>query len=590
MECNFNLNRRLCAIAFADVAGFSRLVSLHEAETLQQWREIKSEVIVPLTTRQRGRIVEVMGDGVLVEFASAVNAVQWAIDVQKAVRDQPHPDALPGLTLRIGINVEDVIDDGGLLQGEGVNIAARIHQAAAPGQIVVTAHVRDYVLNRLAVVLRDLGTPVLKNILRQVRVYSVEWMGQLAPGTTMAQPYLQWSTRPTVAVLPFRTVGGAEVDQYFGEGITEDIITGLSQSRALYVIARNSTLHYRERNTDLRQIAAELDVRYVLDGSVRRRGDQLRINAELTDVTLSRAVWSERYDGTSENLFEFQDRIASCIVGALEPGLQAAEAARIRERPTDSLDAYDCVLKAASLLYRFTPESFRLSAELLDRAIELDPDYAQAHAWRAWRLNFWCGEGLSSCLAADQAVALATARRAAELDPGDAFVLAVAGHVVAFLGRQPEEAEELFATALAINENSAFAWALSALTLSYLGRGAEAMDRLRNAWRLSPFDPLNFYFWIAAGIAEFVSGRHTEAVAWLRKSHRANGRFVAGLRMLAASLALSGEIEAAREAGRALLAADPQFSVGRLLAWYPFRRPEDLRRLGEGLRLAGLPD
>jgi TolB-like protein len=531
-----------------------------------------------------------MGDGVLVEFASAVNAVQWAIDVQKAVRDQPHPEALPGLTLRIGINVEDVIDDGGLLQGDGVNIAARIHQAAAPGQIVVTAHVRDYVLNRLAIVLRDLGTPMLKNILRQVRVYSVEWMGQAAHGTPAAQPHLQWSTRPTVAVLPFRTVGGTEVDRYFGEGITEDIITGLSQSRALYVIARTSTLHYRDRTTDLRQIAAELDVRYVLDGSVRRRGDQLRISAELTDVTLSRAVWSERYDGTSENLFEFQDRIASCIVGALEPGLQAAEAARIRERPTDSLDAYDCVLKAASLLYRFTPESYRLSAELLDRAVELDPDYAQAHAWRAWRLNFWCGEGLSPCLASDQALALATARRAAELDPGDAFVLAVAGHVVAFLGRQPEEAEELFASALAINENSAFAWALSALTLSYLGHGAEAMDRLRNAWRLSPFDPLNFYFWIAAGIAEFVSGRYTEAVAWLRKSHRANGRFVAGIRMLAASLALAGEVEAAREAGRALLAADPHFSVARLLAWYPFRRTEDLQRLGEGLRLAGLPD
>jgi class 3 adenylate cyclase len=267
VECNFNLNRRLCAIAFADVAGFSRLVSLHETETLQQWREIKSDVISPLTERQRGRIVEVMGDGVLVEFASAVNAVQWAIDVQKAVRDQPHPEALPGLTLRIGINVEDVIDDGGLLQGDGVNIAARIHQAAAPGQIVVTAHVRDYVLNRLAIVLRDLGTPMLKNILRQVRVYSVEWMGQAAHGTPAAQPHLQWSTRPTVAVLPFRTVGGTEVDRYFGEGITEDIITGLSQSRALYVIARTSTLHYRDRTTDLRQIAAELDVRYVLDGS-----------------------------------------------------------------------------------------------------------------------------------------------------------------------------------------------------------------------------------------------------------------------------------------------------------------------------------
>jgi tetratricopeptide (TPR) repeat protein len=262
----------------------------------------------------------------------------------------------------------------------------------------------------------------------------------------------------------------------------------------------------------------------------------------------------------------------------------------LRGRPTDSLDAYDCVLKAVSQLYLFTDESFEETEELLERAIALDPGYAQAHAYKAWRLLFWYGEGRSRDPQGDRVRGLEAAQKAIALDPEDAFALTVAGHLTSFFDGKPDEALELFERALEINKNSAFAWALSALTLAYQGRADEALERLRNAWRLSPFDPLNFYFWIVAGIAEFVAGRYVEAVAWLRKSRRANPRFAPSHRTLAASLALMGDEAGARLAGQGLLAVEPTFRISAFVAWYPLQRPADLSRLEAGLRTAGLPE
>jgi TolB-like protein/class 3 adenylate cyclase/tetratricopeptide (TPR) repeat protein len=583
------IKRRLAAVAFADVAGFSHLIASNDVETLRRWKQLRTEVMEPHMERHGGRVTQMAGDAVLVEFGSVVNAVRWAVDVQRAQQGGSNKaDPFP-LQLRIGINVEDVIDDDGVLQGDGVNIAARIHQAAEPGQVVVTSAVRDYVLNRLPLEFHDLGTPPMKNIVRPVRVFAVKWV-EGAKREPIAQPYLQWSSRPTVAVLPFRTIGGNDDDSYFGDGITDEIITGLSRSHSLYVIARNSTLRYRDRTKDLRQIASELDVRYLLDGSVQRQVTRLRITTELTDVVANRPIWAERFEGSTDNLFEFQDRIAASILGSIEPRLRAVEASRLGDHPTESLDAYHCVLKAMSLLYFFTAESYRGAGELLERAIKLDPSYAQAYAYLAWWLNFRIGEGWSLDPDVDRARALVLSQRAIELDREDPFALAVAGHILSFLGRNPEEAIDLFDQALALNQNSAFAWGLSALSLAYLGRADQALERLQNVWRLNPFDPLNFYFWIVAGIAEFIAGRYDEAIAWLRKCRRANPRFIAGLRMLAASLAISGDDAAAQAIARELLAIEPSFRVSTFLSWYPLRRPDDLVRLGEGLRAAGLPE
>lgn len=565
-------------------------MALKDVETVLRWRTLRTEIIEPHMVRHGGRIAEIAGDAVLVEFPSVVNAVRWAADVQQAqAQTQRTTDGSPPLHLRIAVNVDDVIDEDGILQGDGVNIASRIHQAAEPGQIVVTAAVRDYVMNRLPLTFHDLGTPPLKNINRMVRVYTVKW-SEGARGDPVAQPYLHWAARPTIAVLPFRTISGTDDETYYGEGITDEIITGLSRNKSLYVIARNSTWRYRDRDKDLRQIAGELDVRYVLDGSVQRQGRRLRINAELIDIVGNIPIWAQRYEGSIDDLFEFQDRIAGSILSSIEPRVHAVETARLGDRPTESLDAYHCVLRAMSLLYTFTLENYREAGGLLERAIALDPSYARAYAYLGWWLNFWTGEGWSKDPDADKARALLISRRAIELDREDPFALAVAGHILSFFGSNPEDALDLFEEALARNQNSAFAWGLSALTLAYLGRPDEALERLQNVWRLNPFDPLNFYFWIVAGIAEFVAGRYDEAIGWLRKSRRANPRFIACLRMLAASLAISGDEAGARTIVQELLAIEPSFRVSTFVSWYPLRRPDDLSRLANGLLAAGVPE
>jgi len=582
--------RRLAAIVFADVAGWARLVEQNDVETLRAWKALRADLIEPRIIEHRGRLLEISGDAVLIEFPSAVAAVTWALDMQRAMAHPEGEEQRTPLTLRIGVNVEDVIVDEERLIGDGVNVASRIHQLAAPGEIVVTGAVRDYVWNKMPIVFRDLGERVLKNISRPIRMYRVE-----APETgnripARSQPHLSWTKRPAIAVLPFRDLGGNPNEGYFGEGITEDIINGLSRSHSLYVIARNSTLRYRDRHMDVRDIASELGVRYVLEGSVRRHTPRLRIASELIDAVSNRTVWADKFDGSDQEIFEFQDRIASSIVGALEPRLYQVEAARALEKPTESLDAYECVLRALSLLYTFNDQDFADAGTYLQRAVTLDSLYAQAHAYLAWWLNLSRGEGRSLEPAADAEKALRASTTAVELDPDDAFCLAVAGHIQSFLRKNLDTAADLFDRALQLNENSAFAWGVSGSTYCFLGLPDEALERLRNAWRLSPFDPMNFFFVTVAGIAEFVAGRYDQAIGWLRKAERLNARFVACHRTLTASLALSGDLERARVAAGNLLALEPRFRVSVFASWYPLRRPDDMERLASGLRLAGLPD
>ena len=584
------ITRRLAAIVFADVVGWSRLIEQSDVETLRAWKALRSDFIEPKIAEYGGRLLEIAGDAVLIEFPSAVAAVSWALDVQRMLAHADADEPGVALSLRIGINVEDVIVDEDKLIGDGVNIASRIHQTAAPGEIVVTGAVRGYVWNKMPIEFTDLGEHELKNIGRPVRVYRV--VPRDSPGSlpVLSQPHLSWTKRPGVAVLPFRDLGGGPGEQYFGEGITDDIVSGLSRSHSLYVIARNSTLRYRDRQMDAREIAAELGVRYILQGSVRRQAARLRISSELVDATSNRTVWAERYDGADSEIFEFQDRIASSIVGALEPRLYQAEVARALEKPTDSLDAYECVLRALSLLYTFNDRDFDEAGRYLERALTRDPLYAQAHAYLAWWLNLSRGEGRSSDPVGDAARAVRSADTAIELDPNDAFCLAVAGHIHAFLRKDLDAGADLFDRGLRLNENCAFAWGVSGSTYCFLGRPDEALERLRNAWRLSPFDPLNFFFYTVAGIAEFVAGRYDQAIGWLRKAQRLNGRFVATHRTLTASLALSGDLEGAAVAATNLLAVDPRFRVSAFTSWYPLSRKGDLERLGRALRIAGLPE
>ena len=580
--------RRLAAVAFADVAGWSRLIEQSDVATLRAWKALQADLIEPTIREHRGRLLEIAGDSVLVEFPSAVAAVSWALEVQQRSKERWQESETTRLTLRIGINVEDVIVDEGKLIGDGVNVASRIHQLGAPGEIIVTGSVHDYVWNKMPVRFRDLGEQKLKNISRPVHTYRIEPQDTASGIPVRSQPHLSWTTRPAVAVLPFRNLSGNPEEEYFGEGITEDIISGLSRSHSLYVIARNSTLRYRGGQMDAREIAAELGVRYIVQGSVRRRASRLRISSELVDAVNNRTVWADKYDGADNEIFEFQDRIAASIVGTLEPRVYEVESARAFEKPTESLDAYECVLRALSLLYTFNDHDIVEAGRYLERAVTLDPLYAQAHAYLAWWHNLRTGP--SNDPAADREKALRASATALELDPNDAFCLSVAAHIEAFLRRNLETAADMFDRALSLNDNSAFAWGVSGSTYCFLGRPDEALDRLRNARRLSPFDPMNFFFCTVGGLAEFVAGRYDQAVGWLRKAERLNPRFAACQRTLTAALALSGDVEGARATASTLLAIAPRFRVSVFTSWYPLRREDDLQRLAAGLRLAGLPE
>ena len=582
--------RRLAVVAFADVAGFSRLMAEDDVWTSNQWKSLREELLLPLLKQYDGRLVETVGDAILVEFSSVVAALKWAVDAQK----KPHPEAQRGtrenLQLRIAVNVEDVLVSHGNILGDGVNIASRIHDAAAPGQIVATGLVRELAGSKINVRFRDIGTPRLKNINRVIHLFQVVPLEtSSSESASLHQPFIEWTSRPTVAVLPFRASSGHEMEEYFGSGITEDIISGLSRSHAFHVIARASTLRFANRSIDLQEIAAQLGVNYVMDGNVRRQGNRLRITAELVDVALNRSIWSESFDGTAEDLFDFQDTIVAAVVGSFEPRLNAHGIERVRNRSTHSLDAYDCVLKAASELYRFTDEGYHQSGIALQRAMELDPTYARAYAYSAWRLNYLVGEERSNNPERDKLLAVENARHSIALDPDDPFCQVVAGHLTSLIEGDPHQAMSMFDLALSLDQNNALGWATSGVTLSYLGRRDEAIPRFQNAFKLSPFDTLNFTWWTGVGIAEFSSGNYAEAISWLQKARQVNSRFIATLRILAASLAMNGQEEKARAVGAEILRLDKDFSVDRFVSWYPFVRREDKLALKSGLFIAGLP-
>jgi TolB-like protein/DNA-binding winged helix-turn-helix (wHTH) protein/Tfp pilus assembly protein PilF len=396
--------------------------------------------------------------------------------------------------------------------------------------------------------------------------------------------------RPAIAVLPFRNLGGDPGDALLAEGITEDLIDGLARNRSLSVIGRHSTLRSRDGHADARRIARELGVGYILDGTIRRRHAELRISANLVAAGEDRTLWAEKYDGMPEDLFGFQERVASSIVATVEPRLLEAEIARLGSKPAERFDAHDCVLRAASLLYTFDESDLRSAGAYLDRAVALDPASARAYAYKAWWYLLCINEERSPNPGRDTALAELAAQRAMALDPTDAFVLAVAAHVEALLRRRPEVAADMFDRSLRLNENSAFAWGLSAATYCYLGRPDEALARLGVAARLSPFDPLDFFSWSAAGLAECLAGRYDRAIAWLERALRQNPRFVASHRTLTTCLWHAGRRPEAKAAARNLLALDRNFRVLPFAARYPLRRRADMRRYVSGLRAAGLPE
>jgi adenylate cyclase len=498
--------RRLAAILAADMAGYSRLMGADEEGTLERLKALRRELLDPKIAEHHGRIVKTTGDGVLVEFASVVDAVRCAVEVQQAMAERNTGVAADNrIELRIGINLGDVIVEGDDLYGDGVNIAARVEALADAGGVLVSNTVHDQVRDRLPFVFEDLGEQQVKNIARPVRVYRVRDAAAKSPSAA-AQPALPLPDKPSIAVLPFANMSGDPDQEYFADGMVEEIITALSRIRWLFVIARNSSFTYKGLAVDVKQVGRELGVRYVLEGSVRKAGGRVRITAQLIDALSGAHLWADRFDGSLEDVFELQDRVAISVAGVIEPTLRQAEIERARRKRPDSLDAYDLYLRALPFAYTSMPEDADKALGFLEQAIKLEPDFAVAHAIIAW-----CQEQryLRGGLDEDaKATALRHARLAIAAGGDDATALAIAGLVIGFLEpREYEIAGSAFDRALALSNSSALALGFSAVTRAWHGESAIAIEQAEQALRLSPFDAMSNLRYMAIAIGHFVAGR-----------------------------------------------------------------------------------
>jgi adenylate cyclase len=571
--------RRLAAVVAADMQGWQQARQGGRPQAGIEWQRLRSELVENRIAAFGGRTVELRADEMLIEFTSLVDAMGWALELQRELQ-QRQQQGLGHLGVRVGLAVDDVVVEDGRLIGDGVRLARLAQQKSGPGEICVPQATRALLADKLPLQARALPPVLLDGL-------EVELVALTAAPTAAHTPSVQPQMHgPGLAVLPF----DCAVDEaYFGDGITEEIIAALAPNRAFYVISRQSTLHYRGSALQPARIAAELGVRYLLRGSARRAGTQLRITAELIDASNGRTLWADRYMGSGEDLFRFQSEIATSLSAAIDPLVHQAELARLVERPTSNLSAYDCVLRGLSVLYTFHAEDFAMAGRCFRQAIDLDPRYAQAHAHLAWWHNLKLGEGRSVDLGEDGQAAETLSRRALELDPRDAWSLSVAGHIQSFVRHRFDEAMTMFDQALEAHPNSVPAWARSATTLAYLGRGEEALERVGHAMRLSPFDPQRFTFYTTAGTASLVCQRYDEAVAWLAKARSLNPGYRAALRQLVAALSLAGERSEAEAMAQEMLQVDPAFSVAALDRLYPLVQPHRARFI-QGLRMAGLPD
>ncbi len=482
------MDRRLAAILAADVVGYSRLMGEDETGTLDRLKFLRKELVQPKIKERKGRVVKLMGDGLLAEFPSVVEAVQCAVEIQQSMigREVDLPDERR-LRLRIGVNLGDIIVEGSDIYGDGVNVAARLEGLAEPGGICISGKVYEEVKKKLPAAFEDLGEQEVKNIREPVRVY--RWTGAAAdpmPGTAGAEGALPLPDKPSIAVLPFTNMSGDPEQEYFSDGITEDIITELSRFRSLFVIARNSSFTYKGRAAKVQDIGKELGVQYVVEGSVRKAGNRVRVTAQLVEAASGNHLWAERYDRDLEDIFAVQDEIVQTVVATVAGRLQDVGAEHARRKPTENLAAYDCLLRVYQHVHRFTSADIAPARSLLERAIELDPGSARAHAYLSFfEMSDWIW-GKSDDEAFNRA--FASAKKAMALDDGDSWSHLVLGQVYIRRGR-PDFALNYMEKAVALNPNEPTAVANMGWVLDLMGRHDEAVEWVENAMRLDPFHP-----------------------------------------------------------------------------------------------------
>jgi len=571
--------RRLAAILAADVAGYSRLIGADEGGTLERLRALRRQLLDPKIAEHRGRLVKTTGDGLLIEFGSVVDALRCAVDVQREMTGRNTgmpPDNR--IEFRIGINMGDIVVDDGDIFGDGVNVAARLEALAEPCGICVSARVQEDAAGKLDLVFEDIGEQQLKNIVRPVRVYRV--VTEACPETLRSGADPPLPDKPSIAVLPFANMSGDPEQEYFADGMVEEIITALSRIRWLFVIARNSSFTYKGQAIDVKQVGRELGVRYVLEGSVRKAGGRVRIAAQLIDALTGTHLWADRFDGSLEDVFDLQDKVASSVAGVIEPALQAAETARSADRPTNDLTAYDLYLRAYAMVLssaRQIPEALCL----MEQAIERDPRYGPALAWAAHCCNRLLLDGRSEDPAADRLKGADFARRALEVAGDDPSILANAALALAYFGEDIGAMMALVDRALALNPSFARGWYVSGLLRMWAGQPDIAIEHIEASLRLSPRARVG---WSLAqiGFAHFFARCFDEAVAKLVLAIQEAPSNPHPYRFLAACYAHMGRLDEAREVVERLRALTSVVIPSAT----PLRNAEHRELLLSGLRLA----
>ena len=575
--------RRLAAILAADVAGYSRLMGADEEDTLAALKTHRRELIDPKIAEHRGRIVKTTGDGVLVEFASAVDAVRCAMEIQRSMAERNA--AVPEerrIEFRIGINVGDIIIDEGDIYGDGVNIAARVEAMASPGAICLSDNAYQQIKGKLAVDVSNMGEQQLKNIAQPVRTYSVRLEG------IPVRPSLALPDTPSIAVLPFTNMSGDPEQEYFADGITDDVITDLSKIAGLLVIARNSSFAYKGKSVDIRTIGRELGVRSVLEGSIRRVGNRVRITAQLINAANGAHLWAERYDRDLTDIFAVQDEVTRHIVDALKIKLTPDEAMRISDIPTTSIEAHDLFLRGREILFgrKWTREIFDTVVAFLRGAIELDPNYAEAYAGLGWAHNFDFHNHLTGSPDALD-VAEHFANLAIEKGPKVPFAHWLVA-TVAVWKRNPERAKRETEIALELSPNYALAYATRGIVEIYSGNPLVAIPFLERAIRLDPAHTQQYIHFL--GSAYLVAGKYETAAASFRERIRLAPETDLSRGLLISALGHLGHIEEARRIWAELKHVNPKYTFAGHLARLPFSNPADVSRIKDGFAKAGLPD
>ena len=566
------VQRRLAAVLAADVAGYTRLMEQDTDGTVAAWQDAREDIIKPQVNEYSGTIVKLTGDGFLVEFPTVQDAVNCAIAMQ-------HGLASSSLEFRMGVNLGDIVDDGEDIHGEGVNVAARIEALADPGGISISGEAYTMVRNRIDVDYEDRGEHEVKNVSAPVRVYAIQLDSPV--GAISASVEQSIANKPAIAVLPFDNLSGDPEQDFIGDGLTEDIITGLSRIRSFFVIARNSTFQYKGTSPDIRRVAEELDVRYVLEGSVRRSGERIRVTAQLIDAANNNHLWAERFDREFTDIFALQDEITSSIIAQLEPELGLAEYERHKSEPPENLDAWELFHRGNMVRARWGTENFQESRGLFQRAIEIDPDFARAHAGLCWvNTNEQFQEGTGGL---DLEENIGLAQRAIELDPKDAFAHLTLGMVYSS-DQQLSEGIKAYEESLRINPSYAHAHIWLSGALSRTGRPKEGLSHAQMAMRLSPADPSIGEMYQRMAMAHHCLGNYEQVVEWAGKAISKNAPWP-NHALLTSALAHLGRSSETERAKNEMLRVNQSITVE-----YVNQRISNIDDLLAGLRLAGLSE